>query len=257
MAPGNKVAPASVELLADSLIEPPIKASTVPTTGTPSQPPGLASHDINAERLAKNNLSYGGQRLGKFLEISSLDGSRNEDGGIPPTFDNGSSSNNLFDDHSVGWRAFGGNHVKDDHDHLTSFDSVEEDNNVKKSVLLDIEISPWASCMLLPTSTSRIAWDMFVLVLLFFIFITVPLGLAFGERFERHMVTVDFTIDCIFIFDVCLNFRTGYKPSDDEDIVVMNPKKVGQQQLQKLWMGGGSLDSICRRGSGMHAAFSL
>ena len=44
--------------------------------------------------------------------------------------------------------------------------------------------------MLTPSSPIRVGWDIFILVLLGFIFVAVPLGLAFGDRFERHMVEV-------------------------------------------------------------------
>lgn len=85
--------------------------------------------------------------------------------------------------------------------------------------------------MILPNNPYRVAWDLFVLVLLGFIFVTVPLGLAFGDRFEQHMVIVDFLIDCIFLFDVCLNFRTGFIQNNDEDHVVTDPYKVAYRYL--------------------------
>jgi len=85
--------------------------------------------------------------------------------------------------------------------------------------------------VVLPSNKYRIGWDIFVLFLLFVVFVTVPLSMAFGERYDRGMVAADLVVDSLFLVDVVLNFITAY-PLDEEGLEMeMRPSRIASAYL--------------------------
>eukprot|EP00614_Pseudopedinella_elastica_P007740 CAMPEP_0172599264 /NCGR_PEP_ID=MMETSP1068-20121228/19323_1 /TAXON_ID=35684 /ORGANISM="Pseudopedinella elastica, Strain CCMP716" /LENGTH=887 /DNA_ID=CAMNT_0013399447 /DNA_START=195 /DNA_END=2858 /DNA_ORIENTATION=- len=96
-----------------------------------------------------------------------------------------------------------------------------EDDSRKSAIDTNLPV-----LLLLPTSPTRVSWDFFILALLLIVFATVPLGMAFGERFEKPFYVYDLVIDSVFLFDILLNFRTAYRPSPDVAYLETNQWKV-------------------------------
>jgi len=65
----------------------------------------------------------------------------------------------------------------------------------------------YGGCLIAHDGHVRTSWDCFVLLLLLYLIIMVPMGLAFGEAVANSF---DHIIDYFFLIDVLLNFRTTY-----------------------------------------------
>mmetsp|Transcript_67822 Transcript_67822/g.187416 ORF Transcript_67822/g.187416 Transcript_67822/m.187416 type:complete len:760 (-) Transcript_67822:602-2881(-) len=61
------------------------------------------------------------------------------------------------------------------------------------------------------SSTERIAWDLFLAVLTVLVVLFIPVKMGFDWKLNGSPLIVERTIDYIFLFDVCLNFRTSYE----------------------------------------------
>eukprot|EP00930_Biecheleria_cincta_P049588 TRINITY_DN34789_c0_g1_i1.p1 TRINITY_DN34789_c0_g1~~TRINITY_DN34789_c0_g1_i1.p1 ORF type:complete len:683 (-),score=77.44 TRINITY_DN34789_c0_g1_i1:276-2324(-) len=75
-------------------------------------------------------------------------------------------------------------------------------------------------CMLSYKSPVRICWDLWMLCLLAFMIIVTPFKLAFDEThvLERQWALTDIMMDCCFLFDVILNFRTTFSNRDGLEV---------------------------------------
>ena len=65
-----------------------------------------------------------------------------------------------------------------------------------------------------PDSNKRMAWNLGIMLLVFASALLVPFNLAFDDEFaletRRGFHVADMLFDCIFLFDILLNFRIGY-----------------------------------------------
>ena len=63
----------------------------------------------------------------------------------------------------------------------------------------------------LPGSRFRTRWDLFIIMLVIYNVLVIPLDLAFNttERFPESAQWVDPLIDTFFAIDIILNFRTA------------------------------------------------
>jgi hypothetical protein len=77
---------------------------------------------------------------------------------------------------------------------------------------------------------ARMTWDISMMLLLFYISVTMPFSMGFGQH--RTLETVDQVVDLLFCCDVILNFRTSY--SDHDDTLVLNYKKIAWNYF-KSW----------------------
>lgn len=77
-----------------------------------------------------------------------------------------------------------------------------------------------------PYSMVRIRWDLIIGIIVLVQCFTIPYRVSFQLSASTAELGfwLDRLIDCLFIFDVYLNFRTGY--STDENLVEMVPSKV-------------------------------
>jgi hypothetical protein len=73
----------------------------------------------------------------------------------------------------------------------------------------------------------KIAWDLFVLMLLIFISIVVPYRIAFTTMDDKAWTVFYYLVDCCFFIDVLLSFCTTYtdettlnEVSDHKEIVL-------------------------------------
>lgn len=62
-----------------------------------------------------------------------------------------------------------------------------------------------------PDSSWRLAWDLFVALVIVYSVVMVPWRIAFESEAQGAWLAVDITADCIFTADIVANFRTGYR----------------------------------------------
>jgi len=88
-------------------------------------------------------------------------------------------------------------------------------------------------CMLHPMSSLVTYWTVAAAILLSYISITVPLFLAYDPDLPKSYLTMDVIIDIFFLFDIAVNFRTGYFPNYNRpDLVIMDPQEVSRAYLR-------------------------
>lgn len=84
-----------------------------------------------------------------------------------------------------------------------------------------------------PLSKVRMLWDCLITLFCIYIALVVPFAVVFedalSKKVGRDLQTLDRCINYFFMFDVVLNFRTGYFNRDFE--LVMNGKKVARNYL--------------------------
>jgi len=85
-------------------------------------------------------------------------------------------------------------------------------------------------CILRQDSFKRMGWDMFLMLLLFYIAVSLPFTMGFGAT--KTSEEIDRTIDYIFLVDVALNFRTSYTNRDG--VMVVKSRKIAWNYL-KSW----------------------
>jgi len=90
----------------------------------------------------------------------------------------------------------------------------------------------------------KVMWDWIVLVLVIFTAIQIPYYAAFSTNTDivfdiiknsevRPMLILSLIVDCMFVLDILLNFRTTYIQSSS-DVMERNPKKLAVNYL-KTW----------------------
>jgi hyperpolarization activated cyclic nucleotide-gated potassium channel 2 len=92
------------------------------------------------------------------------------------------------------------------------------------------EPSASSRCILRHDSRQRMFWDFFMVLTLTFISLTLPLQFAFGSDVVHPFA--DTGIDCLFILDVVINFRTTFVSKNQE--VVENPHQIAVHYF-KTW----------------------
>lgn len=76
----------------------------------------------------------------------------------------------------------------------------------------------------------RMSWDLLMMILLFYVGLSVPFSLGFGQSAALDMI--DRVSDMFFCTDVMLNFRTSFM--DNEDTVIVDSKLIAMKYL-KSW----------------------
>lgn len=79
----------------------------------------------------------------------------------------------------------------------------------------------------------RIKWDIFIIILSIWNSFTLPLDIAFNIEFFKHSAVevTNHVIDCLFLIDIFLNFRTTYQSSSTGD-EIQSPKKIAINYLK-------------------------
>ena len=70
--------------------------------------------------------------------------------------------------------------------------------------------------IILPTSTFRGFWDWFIIVLVLYNAVSIPLEIGFETSTPLAQQVVDVVVDVFFITDIMINFRTAYHKDDGE-----------------------------------------
>ena len=70
--------------------------------------------------------------------------------------------------------------------------------------------------IILPTSTFRGFWDWFIIVLVLYNAVSIPLEIGFETSTPLAQQVVDVFVDVFFITDIVINFRTAYYRIDGE-----------------------------------------
>ncbi|OMJ91822.1 hypothetical protein SteCoe_5493 [Stentor coeruleus] len=78
----------------------------------------------------------------------------------------------------------------------------------------------------------RMLWDLFTVVLTFYIAITVPFFVAFYMDFEVQFLLVNLAIDVVFVVDILLNFITSYIDDEGE---VTEYRKIARNYASKMF----------------------
>jgi CRP-like cAMP-binding protein len=92
-----------------------------------------------------------------------------------------------------------------------------------------IEVQAARHCLIMrPDSPARMAWDLTLMVLLFYIALSLPYALGFAQD-STTLRTIDEVIDVIFMVDIVLNFRTAYF---DNDALIMDGRRVAHNYLR-------------------------
>ena len=63
--------------------------------------------------------------------------------------------------------------------------------------------------MLLPDSYIRATWDILMFISIIYSAIILPIRISFETEFSFFMFYLDFVVDCMFLFDILVNFNTG------------------------------------------------
>lgn len=91
-------------------------------------------------------------------------------------------------------------------------------------------------CMMRPHSPVRIFLDLMILFSCLYIASILPFAVAFDKSLSKHALRIlencDRAINYLFIFDIFLNFRTGYY--DKTGSLIMDPRKSSTKYL-KTW----------------------
>jgi hypothetical protein len=90
--------------------------------------------------------------------------------------------------------------------------------------------------MSLPHSTVRTRWDLFIILLVIYNVIIIPLDLAFAtpDSYPPEIFWLDNVIDSFFAADIILNFRTALVTYDGQ--LIVDTKKIAFQYLNKWFL---------------------
>eukprot|EP00928_Gymnodinium_smaydae_P034800 TRINITY_DN24588_c0_g2_i2.p1 TRINITY_DN24588_c0_g2~~TRINITY_DN24588_c0_g2_i2.p1 ORF type:complete len:773 (+),score=122.89 TRINITY_DN24588_c0_g2_i2:40-2358(+) len=82
------------------------------------------------------------------------------------------------------------------------------------------------------TSAPRVVWDILLMCFVFYIAVSLPFMMGFGE--VEALNNIDVVLDFWFLVDVVLNFFTTY--IDREDCMVVNNRKIAMHYLQTWFL---------------------
>jgi hypothetical protein len=82
-----------------------------------------------------------------------------------------------------------------------------------------------------PNSTFLTYWNAFLMMAVIYISIALPLRMGFTLNSSRGEDVLDVLLDIFFLFDMVMNFRTGYIDANTK-IVVVSPKQVAIKYLK-------------------------
>jgi len=93
-------------------------------------------------------------------------------------------------------------------------------------------------CMLRPDAPLRCAWDVLLAVLCVYVAFVLPFTMGFydlmNERTAKSLNQFELAIDLTFLWDVCLNFRTGFMERDGS--VCLDGRRVAQNYLSSWFL---------------------
>jgi hypothetical protein len=110
--------------------------------------------------------------------------------------------------------------------------SIERINNTdltkaKASKRVSISSEPELRWVLLPMSRVRLSWDLFILILILYYIIAVPINLAFPYTVPPDIM--EYTLNAFFLLDIFLNFFTAVYTSEGN--LIVDPRSIAIEYL--------------------------
>ena len=84
-----------------------------------------------------------------------------------------------------------------------------------------------------PLNNYKVAWDIFICVLVIYSIIMIPIRIGFDARPEFGFTVFDGFIDCVFFLDMCLSFNTAFFDNGLE--MYIYSRKLIALNYMKFW----------------------
>jgi hypothetical protein len=84
--------------------------------------------------------------------------------------------------------------------------------------------------VLYPNAPFRQRWDIFIIVLVLYNVMLIPMELGLELETNTAWSVIDYMVDLTFAIDIMLNFRTGY--FDERNILVMDTKAIALRYIR-------------------------
>ena len=97
----------------------------------------------------------------------------------------------------------------------------------------DKEVNTKKNCIIPSGNKYKIAWDMWVLLLLLFISLVVPVRLAFVEEDSIRWILIYSITDTCFLIDIILTFNTSI--SDEKRVYELTDKREIARRYLRGW----------------------
>jgi hypothetical protein len=114
-------------------------------------------------------------------------------------------------------------------------DKEDELNQLKGEANLQLKETAQAKYILRHDSKFKTYWDLFIILLVIYNCLTIPLGVAFQkmEFLENNIGIKIFenAIDILFLADILINFRTSYI-SDTSGLEIVDGKRIALNYLK-------------------------
>eukprot|EP00440_Ansanella_granifera_P004913 gb/GFBE01005329.1/.p1 GENE.gb/GFBE01005329.1/~~gb/GFBE01005329.1/.p1 ORF type:complete len:790 (+),score=177.46 gb/GFBE01005329.1/:1-2370(+) len=117
-------------------------------------------------------------------------------------------------------------------DEFTTFAKKLIDVQSEKGSILSDAKKPYCRTYIRHDSQNRMLWDMLMMILLFWVCLSMPLVLGFGEI--AWISSVDRVADVLFLLDVAFNFWTTY--IDRNDVLVTHNKQMALHYLRTWFL---------------------
>ena len=99
-------------------------------------------------------------------------------------------------------------HLQNDSCTSETDDEPEELEDEEEQQMNELQIRQ--SCLVLqPDSPVRAAWDIVLFLMIIYQAIVLPMRISFEMTFNVFLFYFEIAIDCMFMFDIVLNFNTG------------------------------------------------
>ena len=89
-----------------------------------------------------------------------------------------------------------------------------------------------------PHGNLRISWDCIVMIILIYTCIEIPFSLAFEIKLSLAdpFGALALFIDCLLLFDICLNFRTAYFDDYDHQLLIFDPPRIAKKYFRSWFL---------------------
>ena len=91
------------------------------------------------------------------------------------------------------------------------------------------QLNQLAKGLIKPDNSTKLIWDIYIILLLLYTAIWTPLQIAFIDNVPQFLQMVDLTMDCSFFFDIILSFNTTY--FDEKGFLVVSRAKIACNYL--------------------------
>ena len=107
--------------------------------------------------------------------------------------------------------------------------SYEEENEMVKQATLKMR----QNCVISAENKYKTNWDLWIILVLFFVAITLPYRIAFSEKDSTLWQVINYIVDASFAIDMILTFFTTI-PDTENNTVITDKKTIALAYL-KSW----------------------